>query len=156
MNPAWRRLWAETLGMIVMATAMGLAFNAFSPAGIAVTRPLPLTDLDPRYLTATETRARYDAGQTVFLDGRSRKEFAAGHIAGALNLPAEKFESEFVELMRQFPLGKEMDLIVYCRGMGCGEGRAVADKLRALGYTRVKIFAGGWKEWKALGWPVEK
>ena len=155
MIPSSRRLLLESAGIIAVATALGLTFNAASPAGIAVTRPLPLTDLDPRYLTAEETRARYDAGQTVFLDARNRKEFAAGHVAGALNLPALKFESEFVELMNRLPLPREVDVIVYCRGLGCGESRAVADKLLPLGFSRVRIFAGGWREWKARGWPME-
>jgi rhodanese-related sulfurtransferase len=156
MSEFSRRLLLETVGIVAVATAMGLVFNAASPAGIALTRPLPLTDLDPRYLTAEETRARYDAGQTVFLDARNRKEFATGHIAGALNLPAEKFELEFVELMNRLPLPREVDLIVYCRALGCGESRTVAGKLPPLGFSRVRIFADGWREWKARGWPEEK
>jgi len=156
MNASLKRLLLETAGILAAATALALAFNAASPTGIAVTRPLPLRDLDLRYLTAEETRARYDAGRTVFLDARSRKEFAAGHIAGALNLPAQRFETEFVELMNRLPLPREVDLIVYCRGLGCGESRVVADKLLPLGFSRVRIFADGWREWKARGWPEEK
>ncbi len=51
------------------------------------TRPAPLSLVDPHELRELVTHGAY------VLDGRSPEEFDAGHIAGALNLPAVGRES---------------------------------------------------------------
>ena len=149
-----RRMGAEAAVILIAAGAFGLAFNSLSPRGIAVARPLALRELDARYLTADETRARFDAGQTIFLDVRRAKLFAAGHIAGALNLPAEEFTKHFTELAPMLP--RETELVVYCDSARCELSRQAADHLSRLGCRSVKIFFHGWDEWKRRGWPTEK
>jgi rhodanese-related sulfurtransferase len=149
-----RRLSAEAAAILVAAGALGLAFNALSPRGLAVLRPLTLRELDARYLTAEETRARLDAGQTIFLDVRRAKLFAAGRVAGALNLPAEEFTKRFAEFAAALP--RETEIVIYCDSKRCELSRHVADQLGPLGYRSVKIFYHGWDEWKQRGWPAEK
>jgi len=155
MNPGIaRRLGAEAAAILVAAGALGMAFNALSPRGLVITRPLTLRELDARYLTAEETRARFDAGQTIFLDVRRAKLFAAGHVAGALNLPAEEFTKRFAEFAPMLP--RETEILIYCDSKHCELSRQVADRLGQLSYRGVKIFYHGWDEWKQRGWPVEK
>lgn len=149
-----RRLVVEAAAILVAAGALGLLANALLPRGIAITRPLTLRELDPRYLTAEETRARFDAGQTLFLDVRRAKLFAAGRIAGALNLPAEEFTSRFPALAPMLP--RETEILVYCDSKRCELSRQVASRLAPLGYRSVKIFYHGWDEWQRRGWPMEK
>ncbi|MBI5393914.1 MAG: rhodanese-like domain-containing protein [Verrucomicrobia bacterium] len=148
-----RRLMQETVGLLAVTTALALAVNAFSPRGIAVTRPLTLRELDARYLTAEETKARFDGGQTIFVDARRPDHFVRGHAAGALNLPAEEFMQRYIGLANWLP--RETDIVVYCMGRGCYESRLLADRLAAVGYTRLWIFRDGWKAWQARGWPTE-
>ncbi|MBI5822372.1 MAG: rhodanese-like domain-containing protein [Verrucomicrobia bacterium] len=149
-----RRLTVEAAAILVAAGALGLAFNALSPRGIAITRPLTLRELDERYLTAEETRARFDAGQTIFLDVRRAKLFGGGHIAGALNLPAEEFTKRFAEFAPMLP--RETEIVIYCDSRRCELSRQVADLLTQLGYRSLKIFYHGWDEWSQHGWPTEK
>ena len=149
-----RRLGAEAAAILLGAGAFGLAFNAFSPRGIAVSRPLTLRELDVRHLTAEEARARFDAGQTIFLDVRRASSFAGGHVAGALNLPAEEFTKRFAEFAPMLP--HETEIVIYCDSKRCELSRQVADRLGQLGYRNVKIFHHGWEEWKKRGWPTEK
>ncbi|MFA6561780.1 MAG: rhodanese-like domain-containing protein [Verrucomicrobiia bacterium] len=149
-----RRLAAEAATILVAAGALGMVFNALSPSGIAITRPLTLRELDARYLTAEETRARFDAGQTIFLDVRRAKLFAGGHIAGALNLPAEEFTKRFAEYAPMLP--RETEILIYCDSKRCELSRQVAGLLAQLGYHSVKIFYHGWDEWQQRGWPIEK
>ena len=149
-----RRLGAEAAAILVAAGALGLAFNALSPRGLAVTRPLTLRELDARYLTAEETRARFNAGQTIFLDVRRAKLFGAGRVAGALNLPAEEFTKRFAEFAPMLP--RETEILIYCDSKRCELSRQVAGKLAQLGYQSVRIFYHGWDEWQRRGWPVER
>ncbi|MBI5686886.1 MAG: rhodanese-like domain-containing protein [Verrucomicrobia bacterium] len=149
-----RRLGLEAAAILVAAGALGLAFNALSPRGIAITRPLTLRELDARYLSAEETRALFDAGQTIFLDVRRARLFATGHIAGALNLPAEEFTKRFAEFAPMLP--RETEILIYCDSKHCELSRQVAGQLGQLGYRSVKIFYHGWDEWQQRGWPVEK
>ncbi len=149
-----RRLGAEAAAILLCAGALGLAFNALSPRGVAITRPLALSELDARYLTADEARARFGAGQTIFLDVRRARLFAAGHVAGALNLPAEEFTKRFPEFAPMLP--RETGIVIYCDSKRCELSRQVADRLGQLGYRSVKIFYHGWEEWKKRGWPTEQ
>lgn len=149
-----RRLAVETGGLLAVAAALALAVNCLSPHGIAVTRPLTLRELDPRYLTAEETKARFDSGQTIFVDARRSDHFVRGHIAGALNLPAEEFMERFVTMANWLP--RETDILIYCMGRGCHESRLLADKLAQVGYRQLWIFRDGWQGWEPRRWPVEK
>jgi rhodanese-related sulfurtransferase len=152
-----KRLLVEAAGVLALATGLALAVNALSPAGIPVLRPLPLTDLDPRYLTPEETRARFEAGRSIFVDARKPEEYRKGRIEAALNLPADlppvEFQQHYAALAPQLP--KETELVVYCGGSDCALSRQLADQLRLYGHEQVKIFRGGWTEWKARGWPSE-
>jgi len=149
-----RRLLAETAGLLAVAAALALTVNALSPRRIAVTRPLTLRELDPRYLTAEEAKARFDDGQTIFLDARRSDLFVRGHVAGALNLPAEEFAERFVTMASWLP--REANIVVYCMGRGCHESRLLADRLAQVGYRRLWIFRDGWLGWEARRWPIEK
>ena len=149
-------LFSEIAALIAFASGLGLAVNAVSPAGISVTRALPIAELDDRFITAEEARARFEAGRSIFVDGRTAKEFAAGRIEGAVSLPLDAFEARYVEAAKLLP--REAELVVYCRGAGCSESRQVADQLQLLGYdrTRIRVYRDGFEAWKARGWPVEK
>ena len=149
-----RRLGAEAAAILLGASALGLAFNALSPRGLAITRPLALRELDARYLTAEEARSRFSAGQTIFFDVRRAGPFAAGHVAGALNLPAEEFTKRFAEFAPMLP--RETGIVIYCDSKRCELSRQVADRLGQLGYRSVKILYQGWEEWKKREWPTEQ
>lgn len=87
-----------------------------------------------------------------FIDSRSREKFRKGHIPGALNIPYEEADPASLRSI-SLPLGEV--LVVYCDGEECRSSVHLAGRLRELGYSRVKVFFGGWKEWKEAGLPVE-
>jgi rhodanese-related sulfurtransferase len=152
---ALKAIVSEAGAILALATGLALAVNAVSPAGIPVTRAIPLAELDDRFIPTAEAKARFDAGRTIFVDGRKASEFAQGHIEGAVSLPLEGFETRYVEAARLLP--KEAAIVVYCRGAGCSESRQVADRLQQMGYARerLRIFRDGWTAWKARGWPSD-
>ncbi|MDE2162996.1 MAG: rhodanese-like domain-containing protein [Alphaproteobacteria bacterium] len=77
----------------------------------------------------------------LLLDVREPKEFAAGHIAGAMPMPLGDVPAQY----RQLPAGTT--LVVYCR-TGHRSAQAVSF-LRAHGYGKAFSLAGGYTAWSA-------
>jgi rhodanese-related sulfurtransferase len=150
-----RLILRESAAVLALATGVALVANGVSPAGIPVMRPLALTDLDPRYITDEEAKARHEAGRSIFVDARKPAEFGRGHVLGALNLPVESFPESFARTSGALP--RETEIVVYCGGSDCSESRDLANRLQEVGYARerLKVFRGGWRAWKARGWPAE-
>ena len=82
----------------------------------------------------------------VVLDVRGVGEWNAGHVPGSLNVPVGELEARFQDLPRDRPL------IVHCQtGLRAG---IAASLLRAGGFTDVRVFPGGFSEWRSAGQPV--
>jgi len=91
----------------------------------------------------------------TIVDVRSEKDYAKGHIPGAINIPWEKHEG-FDGAETEFPaLKKDGYAYVYCYQLLCNLGQKAAKKFASLGYP-VKEIVGGFEEWKKGGNPVEK
>jgi rhodanese-related sulfurtransferase len=96
----------------------------------------------------------HQKGEGTFVDARSPQEFRAGHIPRALLLSKDTFEETIASWKTLVPL--DTLLITYCAGAGCESSREVAALLVEEGYSRVKVFFGGWEQWYKAGYPVEK
>lgn len=86
---------------------------------------------------------------TVIIDARpARKKYGKGHVPGAINIPNTFFDKQVDKL----PADKATRLIFYCGGNKCPLSVKSATKARALGYTNVMLFQGGYPAWvKAHG-----
>lgn len=87
------------------------------------------------------------SGSLTLLDVRSPGEFAQGHLPGALNLPL----GELVERLADVP--RDRPVVVHCH---TGARAAIAASvLLASGYHEVRLFQGGFAEWRQSGRRVE-
>lgn len=86
----------------------------------------------------------------VVLDVRERKEFQAGHIVDAINIPYAALESRVDELKKY----GERPIVVVCK-MGQTAGAAGA-LLRKHGHSSVSRLSGGMAEWRNQSLPVVK
>ena len=86
----------------------------------------------------------------LVLDVRDRKEFDAGHIVDAVNIPAAALESRLGELKEY----ADRPVIVVCK-MGQHAG-AAGIVLRKNEFTNVSRLAGGLAEWRNQNLPVVK
>ena len=114
---------------------------ASAPAA-AASASLPL--ISPQALL--ERQAKKDPSLFV-LDVRTPKEFAAGHVPGAVNVPYDQVASQ----LAQIP--KDKDVVLYCRS-GRRTGLA-AEVLEANGYTKLEHLQGDMQAWLKDGRPVE-
>lgn len=102
-----------------------------------------------RRLSSGELTTLVNRDQGVVLDIRSKKDFDAGHIVGALHMPYEKLATRMVELEKH----KEKTIIVVC-AMGQTAG-AACGQLKKAGYTVAKL-SGGMASWRGDNLPVVK
>ncbi len=145
-------LTAALLGFAYTAvTGKGLFADSGSPssaAGNAIPSPAP-----PAMIHLEEAQRLFQRGSALFLDSRNAYDYKLGHIKGAMNIPLKEWETEKHRLHN---LAKDHLFVVYCDGAECNSSIELAAKLYAAGFTNVKIFFGGWREWEAHGFPTEK
>lgn len=95
-------------------------------------------------------KAIFEKKDALFIDARPWPKFFGSTIIGSINVPDTQFE-KYAHLM---PVDKHATIVTYCGGYACNKSHNVAKKLVALGYTKVKVYAAGFPEWKDVGNPV--
>lgn len=86
----------------------------------------------------------------IWLDARSRSDYEAAHVPGALLLN----EDEWHELLEDFIMLESerpgAPIVVYCDSRECGASKDVAERLRGeeFRFQNVHVLHGGWKAWR--------
>jgi len=104
------------------------------------------------YITLAEAESLFAQGQAVFVDTRSEESYRQGHIVGAVNIPFEEFDPGVLE---NISLPYDLPIVVYCDGSECQSSTNLAKHLAGQDYKDIKVFFGGWQEWKDSGFPIE-
>jgi len=89
----------------------------------------------------------------LFIDARAPKYFEEGHIPGAANYQLYDFRQKDTP---RASIETFDELIVYGDNPGSPEAEGLTKRLMAIGYSEVRLFAGGLMEWRAAGLPVEQ
>jgi rhodanese-related sulfurtransferase len=101
--------------------------------------------------TVDDVKKRLDAGDRFLLvDVREDREFAAGHILGAVHIGKGVIERD-IEAKVPDPA---TPMVLYCGG-GFRSALA-AEALQKMGYTNVISMDGGWREWNQKGYATEQ
>ncbi len=85
----------------------------------------------------------------VLIDVSEPGEYAAGHAAGARNIPFGQIEGH-----KSLPTNKQLPVLLMCP-TGARAGRAAA-LLRKAGHEKAVAVAGGTAAWREASLPVEK
>jgi rhodanese-related sulfurtransferase len=87
------------------------------------------------------------AGQTILLDIRSEKKYAAAHIPPAINIPIPQIAESDPRL------GEASSVVVYGEGLTDFNNLAgvAAKKMLRLHYSNVSVYQGGLKDWQEHG-----
>jgi rhodanese-related sulfurtransferase len=142
MNLLWGRPPAGGRNYAVQFIAWAFAW---APGLFALTlgsdRPIPVRKL----------LERIDRGaQPYILDVRSEREFRAGHVPGAVNIPFTRLLSHTDDV----PGNAGEELIVYC-GHG-PRAYIAASALRARGRKQIVYLRGHWAAWQNAGLREER
>ncbi|RPI04431.1 MAG: hypothetical protein EHM64_09970 [Ignavibacteriae bacterium] len=150
-----RQTFYEALLLIAAAIILGFAYTYATKQGFfAKTQPAPavaLANID--MISLDQARGAFESRQSVFVDARHEFDFLAGHIQGAVNIPLKMYGTL---QSRLGGVAKDKLLIVYCDGAECNSSIELSIKLLESGFTNVKVFFGGWQEWKSAGLPTEQ
>ncbi|HOE13213.1 MAG TPA: rhodanese-like domain-containing protein [bacterium] len=148
-------LLVQTGILLLFGSLIGIAANGLSREPIPMLGSLRDSDRGQwREIALPDVKTRFDDGSCLFVDARDPNEFHKGHIPGANNIPTKSFSETYPQYSGFLPT--EMPLIVYCQGDPCDESRDLLVHLRAFGHKDLVLFPGGWTEWEAAGYPVEK
>lgn len=88
----------------------------------------------------------------VIIDVREADEYAAGHLAGAINIPRGLLEFKLSGTPALEP--RDLNVVLYCKTSG--RAALAATTMQSMGYLQVVSIAGGMDAWVQAGMPVVK
>jgi rhodanese-related sulfurtransferase len=155
-----KRIGLEACVLIAFAALFGLSLNyqlvmdAFTghlvtQVSQAAEESAPTTLPLPALLDEVQ---QVMASGGVLVDARSPELYAAGHIDGAMSLPMIEIEAVLPYFLEH--VSKDQALITYCSGFGCPDSFDLGVRLIEAGYQNVRVFEGGYPEWRDAGLPV--
>jgi rhodanese-related sulfurtransferase len=99
-------------------------------------------------LSRNELAARLAEGDVIVVDVRPPAEYAAGHIAGARSIPADRLTRE----LRNLP--DDVEIVAYCRGPYCVFADDAVRLLRRKGRVARRL-EDGFPEWRQANLPIQ-
>jgi thiosulfate/3-mercaptopyruvate sulfurtransferase len=93
----------------------------------------------------------------ILLDLREPRDFAIGHLPGALSLPFSHFPEELERTVAEVWPGADRavtPLALYCYGVDCVRSRKAGAQAARLGFRDLLWFRGGVEEWRGAGYPL--
>ena len=99
-------------------------------------------------ISRDELRDRLE--ELTIVEALPRAAFRRLHLPHAVNLPKSQVEALAPELLPDL----HAEIVVYCGSWLCRSSDRVADKLRRLGYTYVRVYRGGKADWRRAGLPT--
>lgn len=127
--------------VLILALAMGAAHLAFREPAQAADIPTA---------TVEEVSQLVASGGAHIFDANSAKQFAAGHVPGAVHLPFDQVTAE------RLPSDTGAKLVFYCWNKVCGASHEAATRAVNLGYRNVSVMRDGITGWIKAGHPVKK
>jgi rhodanese-related sulfurtransferase len=124
-------------------------FLAAATSGLLLLWPLLQRSITGPKLSPSEAVMLINREKAQLIDVSEPAEFAAGHAAGARNVPLGSLQTS-----SELPKNKALPLVVLCP-TGARAARAVGI-LRKLGYENSRALAGGFAAWREANLPIEK
>jgi rhodanese-related sulfurtransferase len=99
-------------------------------------------------ISRDELHRRLD--ELTIVDTQHPNMFRRRRLPNAVNLPRQRVEALAPVLLPDL----DAEIVVYCGSWLCRSSDRVAEQLRALGYTNVRIYRGGRADWRKAGLPI--
>lgn len=154
----WRQSIREATIIVIIGTSLGFLYTGLTEKGLFASHTSnqsqaePVMEFPPEFISYEEAFTFYTAKEALFVDARHEYDFSLGHIKGSVNLPLKEYEEKLSVLNG---IAKDRIIVTYCDGEECNSSIELAKKLAGAGFTKVKIFFGGWREWQSHDLPTE-
>jgi rhodanese-related sulfurtransferase/DNA-binding transcriptional ArsR family regulator len=116
-------------------------------AAVPAARDAYLGEDGAREVTRDELHALAETSDVVVLDVRPVEEYAAGHIPGAVSIPAKELAERITELP------EDAEIVVYCRGEYCVLAYDAVRLLTDRGRRAIRL-NDGMLEWRLADMPL--
>lgn len=103
-------------------------------------------------LSAAEARDRILRREALVIDARYPRDYAAGHLPNAINIPIYLTTDDIDEKMPELARNPGKLVILYCQSEQCDFAERVARKLIDLGHGNLALFREGWQGWVDAGY----
>lgn len=131
----------------VLASALSLA-----PLSVVVLAPVAVADAAKApEVSLEEFKKMVTTKSATIIDANSEQMYKDGHIPGAIS-----FAKNSGKLAAVLPNDKNAPIVAYCGGPKCTAWEEAAAEAQKLGYTNVKHYKGGIKNWKEAGEKLNK
>lgn len=157
--PNMKKYLSETLIICISAITLALLINGLRTHSLPLLSAANLSEATTgdqmvRQISIETAEAEFNQNRALFADARPAADFAAGHIAGAVNLPASAPDQWMGRIFES--ADPEQPLITYCAGPECTLGKQLARTLTEAGYEKVFYLVDGWGQWTSRNLPIEK
>jgi rhodanese-related sulfurtransferase len=132
------------VALVLLAPTVACAEGPSSPSASSQVR-VSFSTVDVR-----ELKRLSDSAELVVLDVRTDREFAAGHMPGAINIDVGVLDRSLEQLI---PF-RDQPIYVSCRTSN--RSRVASQILVDAGFTDVTQVLGGFSDWESSGYPVER
>jgi rhodanese-related sulfurtransferase len=154
-----RRILLEAAVIVLLGVVLGLSFNGRLLLNVFSGRlPQAQVEAEPRalYPVPVDLAAvrELTAAGAVLVDARAAELYADGHLPGARSLPLGEMDDQLEAFRQAAPT--DAVIITYCNGYGCPDSFDQGVRLLAAGWLDVRVFEGGYPEWRDAGLPVEQ
>ena len=105
---------------------------------------------EPKAINLDQAFTLFNNG-AKFLDARDDFDYNEGHISKAVNIPFYAFEENKNKLNI---INKDDAIVTYCSGTDCDLSVLLGNKLAEMGYNKVFVFFGGWRNWVEANYPT--
>ncbi|HYP01336.1 MAG TPA: rhodanese-like domain-containing protein [Pyrinomonadaceae bacterium] len=101
-------------------------------------------------ISARHLEAKLILKSAVVVDVGTKNEYDAGHIPGAILIPASQLAA------RAARLPKSKEIVLYCKCSGQELSMRAAVELQSKGFENVSVLEGGYQAWLDAGLPVKQ
>jgi rhodanese-related sulfurtransferase len=104
-------------------------------------------------ISLPEAKKLFFKQSVVFIDARPQDDYEKGHIKGALGLPWNEVDRNFMRVTED--ISPDTPIITYCDGETCELSHNLANFLLDMGFSNTRILINGWTLWQEAGLPIE-
>lgn len=153
--------------LVFFSVVIGFFYNHFSSSGIALFGQWQISNGVVNAISKTDSvnvsieinnpeivQQIIQKKERMVLDVRPRELYEEGHLPSALSFPLIEFDTVVSRLLEM--TDQHSPILVYCSGFDCMDSHHFATNLKNMGFTDIKVYPGGFRQWQEVGYAMVK